>query len=144
MQQTGAVFVAELDRPSVDDPASEGVECQDRDIAGPIANLAGHFAAQSTSGLGGKADDQDAGSIETAVINAVINKLSNPPGESGRLATAWPGNDGQQSIGRSDGLQLRRRKVASCHSCLPAWPLVFRPAIVRTGRAWFRGEARAT
>jgi hypothetical protein len=32
---------------------------------------------------------------------------------------------GPSFVGRSDGLQLRRRKVASCHSCLTAWPLVF-------------------
>jgi len=139
-QHTRRVFIAQLDRPRVDDSASEGVECQDRDIAGPIANLAGHFAAQSTNSLGDKADDQDAGSIETAVVN----KVSNPPRQGGRLATAWPGNDGQRSIGRSDGLQLRWRKLpVVTRACLPGrW--FSRPANVRTGRAWFRGGAWAT
>jgi len=66
-----SVLVAKLDGPGVDHPAPEGVQRQDGYVAGAIAKLAGHLTAESASGFGGEADDQDARGIEAALINGV-------------------------------------------------------------------------
>src|SRR5579859_6932232 len=94
----------ELARPRVDDFAAEGVQRVDGQVNGASVELAADLVAQPARGFGGESDHQDARGISSPLAHQVRDTSR----ESGGLAAAWAGDDGEWSVAGGNGGLLRR------------------------------------